>query len=50
MAIIEQTQGRLFRLAEAGNTGGGCRHCTRCYVRLPKAPNWRLTMTVASPV
>jgi replicative DNA helicase len=23
MAIIEQTEGRLFRLAEAGNTGGG---------------------------
>ena len=22
-AIIEQTEGRLFRLAEAGNTGGG---------------------------
>lgn len=23
MAIIEQTEGRLFQLAEAGNTGGG---------------------------
>jgi replicative DNA helicase len=23
MAIIEQTEGRLFRLADAGNTGGG---------------------------
>jgi replicative DNA helicase len=47
--IIEQTEGRLFRLAETGDAGAGCRPCTRRCVRLPRAPSWRLTVTAASP-
>jgi hypothetical protein len=41
MAIIEQTEGRLLRLAEAGNTGGGLQ--TLCEVLRKAAGSARLT-------
>jgi replicative DNA helicase len=49
MAIIEQTEGRVFQLAETGDTGCGVQPCTRPCARLPKAPSWRLPMMAASP-
>jgi len=49
MAIIEQTEGRLFGSPKRETLADGCKHCTMRCPRLLKAPSWRLTMTGASP-
>ena len=49
MAIIEQTEGRLFGSLKRETLAAGCKHCTMRCARLLKAPSWRLTMTGASP-